>query len=124
MMRLAATLVIVVPLLAVLSACDLFYRVEPEDAAERAVAGAALGTALGTGLGTTLSINPAIGSIIGAESGAALGAAAGIATAARIPEYQPIPVPTAQAIPGFYDGWPPGYHAPLGNPETKGPPSG
>jgi hypothetical protein len=123
-MRLPATLVVVVTLLAVLSACGLFHPVEPEDAAERAVAGAALGAALGTGLGTTLAINPGLGSIIGAESGAALGAAAGVATAAPIPDYHPIPVPTAQVIPGFYDGWPPGYHAPPGNPETNGPPSG
>ena len=87
-------------------------RVDPSDAAERAVVGAALGSALGTGIGASFAINPAIGTIIGAESGAALGAAAGVMTAQPIPDYAPIAVPTAAVIPGFYDTWPPGYHQP------------
>jgi hypothetical protein len=107
---------------AVLSAC--VHPVDPEDAAERAVAGMVLGSALGTGLGATFAINPAVGSVIGAESGATLGAAVGVMTAAPVPQYQPIVVPTAAVIPGFYDGWPPGYHAPPGNPETQQPPAG
>jgi hypothetical protein len=120
-MRLPATGMVVVTLLAVLTAC---HPVEPEDAAERAVAGAALGAALGTGLGTTLAISPGIGSIIGAESGATLGAVAGIVTAAPVPSYHPLAVPTAAVIPGFYDGWPPGYHKWPANPETQAPPAG
>jgi hypothetical protein len=123
-MRLPATGMIAVALVVTLSACGVVHPVEPEDAAERAVAGAALGTALGTGLGTTFAINPAIGSIIGAESGATLGAAAGIVTAAPVPSYHPIPVPTAAVIPGFYDSWPPGYHRWPADPETKEPPAG
>src|SRR5947209_3565683 len=87
-------------------------RVDPEEAAERALVGAALGTALGTGLGATFAINPAIGSVVGAEAGAALGAATGVATAQPLPRYAPIAVPTAAVIPGFYDTWPPGYHPP------------
>ena len=31
---------------------------------------------------------------------------------------------TEAVIPNFYDGWPPGYHAPPGNPETQPPPAG
>jgi hypothetical protein len=107
-----------------LSACGAFHPVDPEDAAVRTVAGAALGTAVGTGLGTMFSINPAIGSIIGAEAGATLGAAAGALTAAPVPDYQPMVVPTAAVVPGFYDGWPPGYHTSPENPETRPPPAG
>jgi hypothetical protein len=123
-MRLPTTGMVTATLLVVLSACGIFRPVDPEDATERAVAGAALGTALGTGLGTTVAINPGMGSILGAEIGALLGAEAGVLTAAPVPAYHPILVPTARVIPGFYDGWPPGYYAPPGNPETKGPPSG
>ena len=46
-------------------------RVDPEDAAERALIGAVAGAALGTGLGATVAINPAVGAVIGVESGAA-----------------------------------------------------
>ena len=87
-------------------------RVDPVDAAERAVYGAALGAALGTGLGASFSINPAIGAVIGAESGATIGAAIGAMTAQPLPDYAPIAIPTAAIIPRFYDTWPPGYHPP------------
>ncbi|HEV8678839.1 MAG TPA: hypothetical protein VGQ90_05640 [Stellaceae bacterium] len=87
-------------------------RVDPDEAAERALVGSVLGTALGTGLGAMFAINPAIGAVVGAESGAALGAVAGVMTAQPLPDYKPIAVPAAQIIPGFYDSWPPGYHAP------------
>jgi hypothetical protein len=123
-MPLPAKGIMAVVLAAMLPACGLVHPVDPEDAAERAVAGAALGTALGTGLGATLAINPGVGSVLGAEIGAGLGAATGVITAAPVPDYEPIPVPTAAVIPGFYDGWPPGYHSSPDNPETKGPPSG
>ena len=56
-------------------------RVDPEDAADRALIGSVVGAALGTGLGTTFAINPAIGAVIGVESGAAIGAAIGAVTA-------------------------------------------
>lgn len=87
-------------------------RVDPDEAAERALVGATAGAALGTGLGAVFAINPAIGAVVGAESGAALGAAVGVITAQPLPDYKPIAVPTAHVIPGFYDTWPPGYHAP------------
>jgi hypothetical protein len=87
-------------------------RVDPQEAAERAIVGAAVGTALGTGLGATFAINPAVGSIIGAESGAAIGAAVGVATAQPLPSYAPIAVPALPVIPHFYDTWPPGYYPP------------
>src|SRR4051812_42590508 len=87
-------------------------RVDPEDAAERALTGAVAGTALGTGLGTIFSINPAMGGFIGAEPGATLGAGIGYLTAQPIPDYAPIAVPQSAVIPGFYDAWPPGGHAP------------
>ena len=45
-------------LAAMLQACGFVQPVDPEDAAERAIAGAALGTALGVGLGATFAINP------------------------------------------------------------------
>jgi hypothetical protein len=109
---------------AALSACAPLHPVDPEDAAERMVAGETIGTALGTGLGATFAINPAIGAVIGAETGAALGAFTGIITAAPVPTYHAVPVPAQAVIPGFYDGWPPGYHAPPGNPETQPPPAG
>jgi hypothetical protein len=107
---------------AALSAC--VHPVDPEDAAERLAAGAALGTALGSFVGVTVAINPAIGAVIGAETGATLGGLAGVATAAPVPAYHPIPVPAQAVIPQFYDGWPPGYHKPPGNPETQPPPAG
>jgi hypothetical protein len=72
--------------------------------AERAVAGAALGTALGTGLGATSAIYR-----VSKPHG--MWARQGL----NLDPY---------VMPGFYDGWPPGYHKPPGNPETQGPPSG
>ena len=48
-------------------------RVDPEDAADRALIGAVAGAALGTGLGATVAINPAVGAVIGVEAGAAIG---------------------------------------------------
>ncbi len=107
---------------AALSAC--VHPVDPEDAAERLPAGAAVGAALGSFIGVALAINPAIGAIIGTETGATLGGIIGVATAAPVPAYHPVPVPAQAVIPHFYDGWPPGYHAPPGNPETQPPPAG
>jgi hypothetical protein len=96
-------------------------RVDPTEAAERAVAGAALGTALGVGIGATLAINPAIGAVIGAESGATIGAAVGVATAQPLPSYAPIAIPAEPVIPGFYDTWPPGYYPPSISSQTPPP---
>jgi len=87
-------------------------RVDPGEAAERAIIGAAAGTAIGTGLGAIFAINPAIGAVVGAESGAAIGAAIGVATAQPLPEYAPIALPPTTQVPGFYDTWPPGSHPP------------
>ena len=87
-------------------------RVDPQDAAERALIGAVLGSALGTGLGAIVAINPGIGAVIGAESGAVIGAAIGAATAQPLPDYAPIPVPSATLIPAFYDTWAPGFRPP------------
>ena len=87
-------------------------RVDPQEAAERAVVGAAVGTAMGTAIGTSVALNPAIGSIVGAESGAAIGAVIGAATAQPLPSYAPILVPSEPVIPGFFDTWPPGYYQP------------
>lgn len=87
-------------------------RVDPQDAADRAMVGSVLGAALGTGLGASFAINPAIGSVIGVETGAALGAAVGVITAQPLPDYKPIALPAAAVIPDFYDTWPPGYHVP------------
>jgi hypothetical protein len=87
-------------------------RVDPQDAAERALIGSVLGTALGTGIGASFAINPAIGAVVGAESGAAIGAAVGAATAQPLPEYAPIAVPSAALIPDVYDTWAPGYRPP------------
>jgi hypothetical protein len=108
-------------LAAALSACADAYtalpfdltlsRVDPEEAAERAIVGAALGAGLGAGLGTMASINPGIGTIAGAQIGAATGALIGVATTPPVPDYRPIAVPTA-LIPSFYDTWPPGYRPP------------
>ncbi len=109
---------------AILSACAGPHLVDPQDAAERMVAGEVLGTALGTGLGATFALNPAIGAIAGAETGAALGAFTGVITAAPRPAYHPVAVPAEAVVPHFYDGWPPGYHKPPGNPETQPPPAG
>ena len=97
-------------------------RVDPDDAAERALIGSALGTALGTGIGAAFAINPGIGAVVGAESGATIGAAIGAATAQPLPKYAPIAAPTVAVIPQFYDSWPPGYHAPPIASETPPPP--
>jgi len=96
-------------------------RVDPQDAAERAIVGGVVGTALSTGIGATVSINPAIGAAIGAETGAAIGAAIGAATAQPLPDYAPIAVPTAAVIPGFYDTWPPGFVQPAITAQTPPP---
>ena len=121
-MRVSGVAVALVGLLAALTGCVEAYgpgpsglalaRVDPQEAAERAVVGAAAGTALGTGIGAAFAINPAIGAVVGAESGAAIGAAIGVLTAQPLPDYRPIAIPAAFVIPGFYDTWPPGYHAP------------
>ena len=87
-------------------------RVDPEDAAERAAIGALVGATLGTGLGAIFAINPAIGAVVGVEAGAAIGAGIGAITAQPLPSYAPVVVPAEALIPGFYDAWPPGYHAP------------
>lgn len=110
-MRLLAAGTALIGIAVVLTGCGVYgpSRVDPQEAAERAVIGAAAGTALGTGLGASFAINPAIGAVVGAESGAAIGAAIGVATAQPLPDYRPIAVP-ATATPGFYDAWPPGYH--------------
>ncbi len=97
-------------------------RVDPEDAADRALVGSVLGTALGTGLGAAFAINPGIGAVVGAETGATLGAVAGAMTAQPLPGYAPIAVPTAAVIPGFYDTWPPGFHPPPIGSQTPPPP--
>jgi len=89
-----------------------FSRVDPEDAAERALIGGTLGAALGTGLGVSFALNPAMGSVIGVESGAAIGAAVGAITAQPLPAYAPIAVPQEAVIPGFFDTWPPGFRPP------------
>lgn len=115
-MRLAATGVIAIALTAMLSAC---VRVDPEEAAERALIGATVGTALGTGLGATFAINPAIGAVIGAESGAAIGALVGAATAQPIPSYTPVAVPAGPVVPEFYDSWPPAYNRVPGSHEMR-----
>lgn len=99
-------------------------RVDPEDAAERALLGGLIGATLGTGLGAIFAINPAIGAVIGVETGAAVGAAIGVATAQPLPSYRPVTVPVAAIIPGFYDSWPPGYRAPPLASQTPPPPPG
>jgi len=87
-------------------------RVDPQDAAERALIGSVLGSALGTGLGAVFAINPAVGAVVGAESGAVIGAAVGAAAAQPLPSYAPIAVPSTALIPDFYDTWAPGYRTP------------
>lgn len=86
-------------------------RVDPEDVAERTMIGSVLGAALGTGLGSTFAITPAVGAVVGVEAGTAIGAAIGAMTAQPLPAYEPVAMPTAAVIPGFYDSWPPGSHA-------------
>ncbi len=85
-------------------------RIDPEDAADRALIGAIAGAALGTGLGATLAITPAVGAVVGVEAGAAIGATIGVLTAQPIPAYGAVAVP--EGPPGFYDTWPPGYQPP------------
>jgi uncharacterized membrane protein len=92
-------------------------RVDPEDAADRALIGALAGAALGTGLGATFAISPAVGAIVGVEAGAGIGATIGVLTAQPLPSYTAVAAP--EGPPGFYDTWPPGYHAP---PVTAGAP--
>lgn len=87
-------------------------RVDPEDAADRALWGSALGAAMGAGVGATVAINPGLGALIGTEIGAPIGAVLGVATAQPLPDYKPIPITAAAVIPHYYDTWPPGYHLP------------
>ena len=85
-------------------------RIDPEDAADRALIGAVAGAALGTGLGATFAISPAVGAIVGVEAGAGIGATIGVLTAQPLPSYTAVAAP--EAPPGFYDTWPPGYRPP------------
>jgi len=98
-------------------------RVDPEEAAERALIGGLVGGVLGVGIGATASANPAFGALVGGSAGAALGSAIGIATTRPLPSYTPIAVPAAPVIPGFYDTWPPGYAAPPNGLQVPPPPS-
>jgi hypothetical protein len=97
-------------------------RVDPHDAADRAAVGAVVGAGLGAGLGATFAINPGLGAAVGAEAGGPIGAIIGAATAQPLPDYKPIPVPTADFIPNFYDTWPPGYERPPAASEVPPPP--
>ena len=113
-MRLKLVLVALLGLVAA-SGCvsppnPVMHRIDPEDAADRAVIGAVLGAALGTGLGATVAINPAVGAVIGVEVGAGIGAAIGVLTAQPLPSYGAVVVP--EGPPGYYDTWPPGYTSP------------
>ncbi len=125
-MRLAAIGALAVALATSLSACAPYIStetataVDPEQATERAAFGAIAGAAVGAGLGATFATIPPVGAIAGAEIGGGLGAAIGVMTTPPPPSYEPVAAP-AQAVPGFYDGWPPGYHAPPDNPETQPP---
>ena len=85
-------------------------RIDPEDAADRALIGAIAGAALGTGLGATFAISPAVGAIVGVEAGAGIGATIGVLTAQPLPAYGAVALP--QGPPGFYDTWPPGFRPP------------
>jgi hypothetical protein len=120
-MRLAATAVVAAALAGLLAAC---VSVDPEDAAERTIAGGALGATLGAGLGATVAINPLLGSGLGAKAGAEIGAAIGAASTPPAPSYKAIAVPAQAVVPGFYDNWPPGYHLPPLNPEAQPPHEG
>ncbi|HEX3863859.1 MAG TPA: hypothetical protein VHY35_19425 [Stellaceae bacterium] len=115
---------------AALSGCVAVYgspagitvaRVDPDEAAERALIGSVAGTAIGTGMGAIFAINPGIGAVVGAESGATIGAVVGAATAQPLPAYTPIAVPAAPVIPDFYDTWPPGNHIPTVGSEVPPP---
>jgi uncharacterized membrane protein len=97
---------------------SLVVRVDPEDAADRALIGAIAGAALGTGLGATFAINPAVGAVVGVEAGAGIGATIGVLTAQPLPSYTAVAAPDGP--PEFYDIWPPGDHSP---PVTAGVPS-
>ena len=92
-------------------------RIDPEDAADRALVGAVAGAALGTGLGAAFAISPAVGAIVGVEAGAGIGATIGVLTAQPLPSYTAVAAP--EGLPGFYDTWPPGYRPP---PVTAGTP--
>ena len=98
-------------------------RVDPDEAAERAVIGGVVGGVLGVALGTAGSANPAFGALVGGSAGAAVGTAIGIATTRPLPSYTPIAVPAAPVIPGFYDTWPPGYAAPTNGLQVPPPPA-
>jgi outer membrane lipoprotein SlyB len=87
-------------------------RVDQQDAADRAAVGSVVGATLGAGLGAAFALDPGLGATVGVEVGGPVGAIVGAATAQPLPDYQPIPVPTAAVIPDFYDTWPPGYDRP------------
>ncbi len=98
-------------------------RVDPEQAAERALIGGVVGGMLGAGVGAiAASFNPAFGAAVGAPAGAAIGGAIGVATTPPLPGYTPIAVPMAPVIPAFYDTWPPGYRSPPAGTQVPPPP--
>ena len=97
-------------------------RVDRQEAADRAVVGSVVGATLGAGIGAAFAINPGLGAAVGAGIGAPIGAVVGAATAQPLPDYKPIPIPTAAVIPDFYDTWPPGYDRPPVGAELPPPP--
>jgi hypothetical protein len=98
-------------------------RVDPEQAAERALVGGVVGGLLGAGVGAIAAAgNPAFGAVIGGPAGTVIGSAIGIATTPPLPDYTPVAVPAAPVIPGFYDTWPPGYRSPPAGTRVPPPP--
>jgi hypothetical protein len=98
-------------------------RVDPEEAAERAVLGGVVGGLLGAGVGAAAaSFNPPFGAVVGGAAGAAVGGAIGVATTPPLPGYAPISAATDPVIPRFYDTWPPGYRSPPAGTQVPPPP--
>jgi hypothetical protein len=98
-------------------------RVDPEEAAERALVGGVVGGLLGAGVGAAAAaFNPPFGAVVGGAAGAAVGGAVGVATTPPLPGYTPISAPVAPVIPQFYDTWPPGYRSPPAGTQVPPPP--
>ncbi|MGE3783027.1 MAG: hypothetical protein AB7H71_09825 [Alphaproteobacteria bacterium] len=98
-------------------------RVDPEQAAERALVGGVVGGLLGAGVGAAAaSFNPPFGAWVGGAAGVALGTAIGVATTPPLPDYTPVAVPASPEIPRFYDTWPPGYRSPPAGTRVPPPP--
>jgi hypothetical protein len=112
------------PILALTAALALpgCRATDPHNVPARAAVGTVVGATLGAGIGAAFAINPGLGAVMGVGIGALSGTIAGAMMSEPRISYGPVPARDIEAVPGFYDTWPPGYASPPIGREAPPPP--